>query len=84
MDDEENKIDVFSPLTIMLFIMAFFSDLSFLGLLGIAIPAVGLAIALSLKYTGALDRVTPIAEFSWPTPSTMTFLLAGIALELAA
>lgn len=45
---EENKIDFLNPLTIMLFIAAFFSDVAFIGMIGLAIPAVGLAIALAI------------------------------------
>ena len=44
--DEENKIEFFDPATIMFFIMGFVSDVSFLGILGLAIPGVGLAIAM--------------------------------------
>jgi len=44
--DEENKIDLFDPGTLVFFIMAFFADLSLLGLIGLAIPGVGLAIAM--------------------------------------
>jgi type IV secretory pathway TrbL component len=44
--DEEDKIDLFDPATVMFFIMGGFSDLAFLGLLGLAIPAIGLAIAM--------------------------------------
>jgi len=43
--DEENKIDFFEPGTIVFFIMAYLADLTFLGLFGLAIPGVGLAIA---------------------------------------
>ena len=43
--DEENKIEAFSPLTVMLFVMGFFSDLFFLALIGLLIPGIGLAIA---------------------------------------
>lgn len=44
--DEENKIEAFDPATIMFFIMGLASDISFLGLLGLAIPGVGFAIAM--------------------------------------
>lgn len=44
--DEENKIEAFNPATIMFGIMAVMSDLFFLALIGLVIPAVGLAIAL--------------------------------------
>ena len=42
---DEEKIDLFEPGTLVFFIMAFFADLTLLGLLGLAIPGVGLAIA---------------------------------------
>jgi hypothetical protein len=43
---EENKIDLFEPGTLVFFIMAFVADLCLLGFIGLAIPAVGLAIAM--------------------------------------
>ncbi len=44
--DEENKIELFDPATIVFFVAAFLIDLSFLGLFGLLIPGVGLAIAM--------------------------------------
>lgn len=43
---EENKIALSDPATIMFYIMSSLSDLIFLGLLGLLIPGVGLAIAM--------------------------------------
>src|SRR5579863_365352 len=43
--DESHKIDLFSPGTMMFFIVAALTDLCYLGMLGIAIPGVGTAIA---------------------------------------
>ncbi len=44
--NEEGKIDLFEPGTLVFFIMAFFADLTLLGLIGLAIPGIGLAIAM--------------------------------------
>lgn len=42
------KIDFLDPLTIMFFIAAWISDLAFLGMIGLAIPVVGLAVAAAI------------------------------------
>jgi hypothetical protein len=48
---QENKINLFEPGTLVFFIMAFIADLFLLGLLGLAIPGVGLAIAMFVLMT---------------------------------
>lgn len=48
--DEENKIEFSDPGTIVFFILAIISDFCFLGLLGLVIPGVGLAIAMFVLF----------------------------------
>ena len=43
---DEEKLDIFNPAFIMGFIMALMSDISFLFLLTLAIPVIGLVIAI--------------------------------------
>jgi len=82
--EEENGIELFDPGTIMFFIMGTFSDVAFLGLLGLAIPGVGLAILIFVLGAHYFLGIIILAFFWGKTKGWMpkVFLLLGWILPL--
>ena len=94
---DSDKVDIFDPGVIMIFIIAFFSDLSFLGILGLVVPVVGFAIVALIVFAHYALGIIVIAFMwkkirgwfatalllaAWILP--LPFLCLGIALSVIA
>jgi hypothetical protein len=76
---DEGTIDFFSPATIMFFVMAIMADGLFLGIFGVAIPAVGLAILMYILIGHYLIGFVACAFFWGKTKGIATKIILFIA-----